>query len=160
MGTGTGTSGNNQGTSSSAGGTGGLGTGAAPGDNNVVLKAPPVKMRDETWVIILIILAGIGILLTIVFEIYLMSKIIGDPFIKHWRTMWLGQLLLLAIFLCYLSLFAFVPTPTKYSCGIIRCVVHSSQQVFDSKPACYLFLHFCDQLCLMANTVQVVSQNV
>ena len=77
-------------------------------------------MRDETWIIVLIILAGIGILLTIIFEVYLMSKIIGDPFIKHWRTMWLGQLLLLAVFLCYSTLFAFVPTPTKYTCGIIR----------------------------------------
>ena len=82
-------------------------------------------MRDETWIIVLIILAGIGILLTIIFEVYLMSKIIGDPFIKHWRTMWLGQQLLLAVFLCYLTLFAFVPTPTKYTCGIIRYVLQN-----------------------------------
>ena len=77
-------------------------------------------VRTGSWIIALIVLAGLGILVVLVFEFYLMSKLIGTPVVKEWRTMWLGQLLLFAIFLCYLTLFAFILVPTKATCGIIR----------------------------------------
>ncbi len=81
---------------------------------------PPIKMREDGWVIALMVLVGLGIIMVVFMEIYLTSKIIGTPYVKHWRTMWLGKLLLLAVFLCYLTLFAFVPVPTKATCGILR----------------------------------------
>ncbi len=39
--------------------------------------SPSTELRDDAWVIPLIILAGVGIVITVIFEIYLMSKIIG-----------------------------------------------------------------------------------
>ena len=86
----------------------------------IITTVPSLKIREGRWVFALIVLAGLGLFLVVVFEIYLMSKIIGAPLIKHWRTMWLGQLLLFAIFLCYLVLFAFIPIPSVITCAIIR----------------------------------------
>ena len=88
---------------------------SAPGSGD-----PPFEMRDGSWVIVLIILASLGILFIIIFELYLMCKVMNTPFTTRFRTMWLGQLLLFAIFLSYLTLFAFVPSPTKATCGILR----------------------------------------
>ncbi|XP_059165918.1 metabotropic glutamate receptor 3-like isoform X2 [Physella acuta] len=72
------------------------------------------------WIIALGVLAGLGILCVIIFEIYILYKLLGTRMGKQWRTMWLGQLLLFGIFLCYLVLFAYLPIPTKATCGITR----------------------------------------
>ncbi|CAG5126096.1 unnamed protein product [Candidula unifasciata] len=74
----------------------------------------------QKWIIALGVLAGLGILCVIVFEIYILYKLLGTPTGSRWRTMWLGQLLLFGIFLCYLVLFAYLPIPTKATCGITR----------------------------------------
>ncbi|BFZ18672.1 hypothetical protein BsWGS_21711 [Bradybaena similaris] len=76
--------------------------------------------RGQKWIIALGVLAGLGILCVIVFEIYILYKLLGTPTGSRWRTMWLGQLLLFGIFLCYLVLFAYLPIPTKATCGITR----------------------------------------
>ncbi|XP_021339542.1 metabotropic glutamate receptor-like, partial [Mizuhopecten yessoensis] len=56
----------------------------------------------------------------LVFEIYILFKLLGTRIGRQWRTMWLGQLLLFGIFLSYLTLFAFLFIPTNATCGIIR----------------------------------------
>jgi len=81
------------------------------------------------WIIALGVVAGLGILCTIIFEIYILYKLAGTKMGRQWRTMWLGQLLLFGLFLSYLTLFAFLFTPTKATCGITRFGVGFSYSV-------------------------------
>ncbi|KAK6192482.1 hypothetical protein SNE40_003940 [Patella caerulea] len=74
----------------------------------------------QKWIIPIGVLAGLGIFAVIVFEIYVMYKLLGTQQSHKWRTVWLGQLLLFGIFLSYLTLFAYLPIPTKATCGITR----------------------------------------
>ena len=74
----------------------------------------------QQWIIALGVLAGLGILSVIVFEVYILYKLLGTRIGRQWRTMWLGQLLLFGIFLSYLTLFAYLPIPTNATCGITR----------------------------------------
>ncbi|XP_061197344.1 metabotropic glutamate receptor 6-like [Saccostrea echinata] len=74
----------------------------------------------QKWIIALGVLAGLGILAVLVFEVYILYKLIGTSIGRQWRTMWLGQLLLLGILLSYLTLFAFIFIPTDATCGITR----------------------------------------
>ncbi|XP_005089382.2 metabotropic glutamate receptor 2 isoform X2 [Aplysia californica] len=76
--------------------------------------------QGHRWVIALGVLAGVGILAVIIFEIYILYKLLGTRMGHKWRTMWLGQLLLFGIFLAYLVLFAYIFVPTKATCGITR----------------------------------------
>lgn len=62
------------------------------------------------------VLAGLGILAVIIFEIYILYKLLGTHMGQKWRTMWLGQLLLFGIFLCYLTLFAYLPVSASLTC--------------------------------------------
>ncbi|GFN87796.1 metabotropic glutamate receptor 2 [Plakobranchus ocellatus] len=75
---------------------------------------------NHKWIIALGVLAGLGILCVVVFEIYILYKLLGTRLGNKWRTMWLGQLLLFGVLLCYLTLFAYLPIPTKATCGITR----------------------------------------
>ncbi|XP_029654140.2 uncharacterized protein LOC115227451 [Octopus sinensis] len=86
-------------------------------------------VRDQKWIIPLGVLASLGVLAVIVFEIYILYKLLGTKLGRQWRTMWLGQLLLLGVLLCYLTLFAFLPTPTDITCGITRFGVGFSYAV-------------------------------
>ncbi|OWF46220.1 metabotropic glutamate receptor-like [Mizuhopecten yessoensis] len=74
----------------------------------------------QKWIIALGVLAGVGCVAVLVFEIYILFKLLGTRIGRQWRTMWLGQLLLFGIFLSYLTLFAFLFIPTNATCGIIR----------------------------------------
>ena len=69
--------------------------------------------NGHRWIIALGVLAGLGIVSVIIFEIYILYKLLGTRMGHKWRTMWLGQLLLFGIFLAYLVLFAFIFIPTK-----------------------------------------------
>lgn len=84
------------------------------------LETAPLRLRTDTWAIVLLILCCLGLIVVVIFEVYLVSMIVGSPIPSHWRTMWLGQLLLFSILLCYLVLFAFVVSPTMTSCVILR----------------------------------------
>lgn len=75
---------------------------------------------DHDWIIALGVCAGLGIVCVLVFEIYIVFKLIGTKIGKQWRTMWLGQLLLFGIFIAYLVLFAYLWIPSKVTCGITR----------------------------------------
>ncbi|XP_064612992.1 metabotropic glutamate receptor 2-like [Liolophura sinensis] len=81
------------------------------------------------WSIALAVLAGLGIIAVILLEISLIYLILTYKFEGpegkrrshlNLRSLWLGQLLLFGIFLSYLTLFAYLPVPTKASCGITR----------------------------------------
>ncbi|KAK3587263.1 hypothetical protein CHS0354_034407 [Potamilus streckersoni] len=72
------------------------------------------------WIIAIGVLAGMGILCVLFFEIYILYKLLGTRIGKQWRTMWLGQLLLFGLFLSFLVLFAYLPVPSKATCGITR----------------------------------------
>ncbi|KAL8599974.1 hypothetical protein ACOMHN_038973 [Nucella lapillus] len=74
----------------------------------------------QRWIIALGVLAGLGILSVMVFEVYILYKLLGTRMGNKWRTMWLGQLLLFAVLLCYLTLFAYLFIPTKETCGLTR----------------------------------------
>lgn len=74
----------------------------------------------QKWIIALGVLAGVGCVAVLVFEIYILFKLLGTRIGRQWRTMWLGQLLLFGIFLSYLTMFAFLFIPTNTTCGIIR----------------------------------------
>ncbi|GAB1608012.1 uncharacterized protein LOC115227451, partial, partial [Argonauta hians] len=78
------------------------------------------SVRDQKWIIALGVLASLGVLAVIIFEIYILYRLLGTKFGRQWRTMWLGQLLLFGVLLCYLTLFAYLPTPTDATCGITR----------------------------------------
>ncbi|KAL4223422.1 hypothetical protein ACF0H5_016892 [Mactra antiquata] len=81
------------------------------------------KTRFENghdWIIALGVCAGLGIVCVLVFEVYILYRLMGTKIGKQWRTMWLGQLLLFGLFCAYLVLFAFLFTPTKATCGITR----------------------------------------
>ena len=81
------------------------------------------------WIIAIGVLAGLGIVCVLVFEIYILYKLMGTKIGKQWRTMWLGQLLLFGLFLCYLTLLAYIWTPTKATCCITRLGVGISYSV-------------------------------
>lgn len=81
------------------------------------------------WSVALAVLAGLGIIAVILLEISLIYLILTYKFEGpegkrrshlNLRSLWLGQLLLFGIFLSYLTLFAYLPVPTKASCGITR----------------------------------------
>lgn len=76
--------------------------------------------KGQDWIIALGVCAGLGIVCVLVFEIYILYKLMGTKIGKQWRTMWLGQLLLFGIFCAYLVCFAYLFTPTKATCGITR----------------------------------------
>lgn len=83
----------------------------------------------QKWIIALGVLAGVGILAVLVFEIYILYKLMGTKTGRQWRTLWLGQLLLFGIFLSYLTLFAYLPIPTDATCGITRFGVGLSYSI-------------------------------
>jgi len=83
-----------------------------------------VQLREGIWVIVLLVLASLGIFLVVMFEIFTLCQICGRAGLgSAWRSMWLGQLLLLAVFLSYCSLLAFLPVPNLYTCAVIRIAV-------------------------------------
>ncbi|XP_041347673.1 metabotropic glutamate receptor 3-like [Gigantopelta aegis] len=97
-------------------------TGAYP-SSSMSSDRDMIQMRfniGQKWVIALIVLACLGIFAVLVFEAYIVYKMLIRGHRQQWRTMWLGQLLLLGILLCYLTLFAYIPVPTKATCGITR----------------------------------------
>ena len=86
-------------------------------------------VRDAKWIIPLGVLASLGVLAVIIFEITILYKLLGTQLGHQWRTMWLGQLLLFGVLLCFLTLFAYLPKPTDQTCGITRFGVGFSYAV-------------------------------
>ena len=96
-----------------------LSTTDAPDErDDVILRGAPAGLREGAWVIVLIVCLAIDLLIVVAFECFIMYKLAGTSI--SLAKIWLGQLLLVAVFLTFLSLFAFVTTETDSSCGIIR----------------------------------------
>lgn len=96
-----------------------------------ILERPKSEygVRDAKWIIPLGVLASLGVLAVIIFEITILYKLLGTQLGHQWRTMWLGQLLLFGVLLCFLTLFAYLPKPTDVTCGITRFGVGFSYAV-------------------------------
>lgn len=95
---------------------------SSPKDSEVVVFLPRV-VRDLGWVIALITLTSAGIILVLAIEIWILIKTLTVPAAMRMQSMWLGQVLLFAIFCSYLTLYAFLPFSSPVTCGIIRFCV-------------------------------------
>lgn len=78
----------------------------------------PVHPRKESWVIPLVVLCTVNITAILIFEAYVLYKSCGSR-----RHLFLGQVLLLGLFLSSLLGFAFVPDPNWFTCAITRAGV-------------------------------------
>ncbi|KAL3856568.1 hypothetical protein ACJMK2_011303 [Sinanodonta woodiana] len=98
--------------------------------NDISLRKEKTRFDlGHQWIIAIGVLAGMGILCVLFFEIYILYKLLGTRIGKQWRTMWLGQLLLFGLFLSFLVLFAYLPVPSKATCGITRFGVGVSYSI-------------------------------
>ncbi|KFM62872.1 Metabotropic glutamate receptor 2, partial [Stegodyphus mimosarum] len=84
---------------------------------NITIKETPfyLNFRDEPWVIPLVSLSLLNIAAIFIFEIYVLYKSCGGR-----RHLFLGQVLLLGLFLCSLLGLSYVPQPHWIFCGITR----------------------------------------
>ncbi|OQV22190.1 hypothetical protein BV898_04039 [Hypsibius exemplaris] len=78
----------------------------------------PIGFRDEIWVTVLIVLASIGLVITLGLWVFTLYKIIRLD-IKT-RNLWLSQVLLLFVCLSYGTCFIWIPTPNTATCAAIR----------------------------------------
>ena len=75
-----------------------------------------------TWVTVVLVLTVIGLLTVLIIEIIILYKIVrlgGVPL----RSVWLGQLLLFAILMSYITLIIFVFEPSAVTCNLLRFAV-------------------------------------
>ncbi|XP_067134921.1 metabotropic glutamate receptor-like [Centruroides vittatus] len=77
-----------------------------------------IQMRSDLWVVPLLIVSSINVLVITVFEIFVLYKAYGTN--PNRRHLFLGQMLLLGLFLCSSLGFAFVPRVHWISCSVIR----------------------------------------
>lgn len=74
-----------------------------------------LNFRDEPWVIPLAALSFLNIVVIIIFEIYVLYKSCGGR-----RHLFLGQILLLGLFLCSVLGLLYIPQPHWILCGATR----------------------------------------
>lgn len=77
-----------------------------------------IRLRKEIWVIPLIVLSSLNIFMLIIFEFYVAIKTFGT--IPSRRHLFLGQTLLLGLFLSSLMGFVFALEPHEVTCAVIR----------------------------------------
>ncbi|XP_022240045.1 metabotropic glutamate receptor 2-like [Limulus polyphemus] len=75
-------------------------------------------LRDDLWIVPLIVLSSLNVIVIICFEVYVLYKVHGTTSIR--RHLFLGQLLLLGLFFCSITGFAFVPRAHWITCTVIR----------------------------------------
>lgn len=91
-------------------------------DSNSTVSTTPLQetpfylnFRDEPWVIPLVSLSLFNIAAILIFEVYVLYKSCGGR-----RHLFLGQILLLGLFLCSILGLLYVPQPHWLFCGITR----------------------------------------
>ncbi|PAA55574.1 hypothetical protein BOX15_Mlig000487g3 [Macrostomum lignano] len=95
-----------------------VGGSAATTNSSLLLQT---RYRMQYWVYALIVCASVGIIVTLLFMIYILFKVLSLPSeLKSFNTLWSGQFLLFFILVGYVFLFAWVPWPSVESCGTIR----------------------------------------
>lgn len=77
-----------------------------------------LQLRQESWTIPLIALSAFNILLIAVFEVFVLYK--ASKTCPSRRHLFLGQMLLISLFISSLVGLAFVPVPTLTTCTVIR----------------------------------------
>lgn len=87
-------------------------------EENITLSTWTTQIRNEPWIIPLIVLSTFNIIIIVFFEIYVLYKSCGNR-----RHLFLGQILLLGLFLCSSLGFVFVPEPHWVTCLVIRAGV-------------------------------------
>ena len=100
----------------------------------VICNCTGSELRSEdssvySWVIIILVLVVVGLLALLIVEIVIIYKIVSFGGVPC-RSIWLGQLLLLAICLSYLTLIFFVFQPNPLVCRGMRFSV----------GICYIFI--------------------
>jgi hypothetical protein len=110
------------------------------------MTVPYRAVREDIWVIPLMILSGLGIFIVLCFEIYVLSKLIGTKAIRKWRTMWLGQLLLVSIRFGVGASYSMI-----YSILLVKLMIILSSKSIGYLKGVYQVLMF-----LFAWTVQLV----
>lgn len=94
---------------------GGRGNGTQP---TIVSTHTPLGLRKEPWVIPVLVLTSLAMLMMAAFEIFVLCKAWQtSPSRRH---LFLGQMLLLGLFMCAGLAAILTTTPTALSCGIVR----------------------------------------
>ncbi|XP_013775810.2 uncharacterized protein LOC106460630 [Limulus polyphemus] len=81
----------------------------------------PLRLRDDLWIVPLVILSSLNIIVIACFEAYVLYKAHGTT--PSRRHLFLGQILLLGLFLCSVTGFAFVPTAHTITCTVITILL-------------------------------------
>uniref|UniRef100_T1JM77 G-protein coupled receptors family 3 profile domain-containing protein n=1 Tax=Strigamia maritima TaxID=126957 RepID=T1JM77_STRMM len=85
------------------------------------------RLRDQVWVVPLIVFASLNLIVFACFEAFVLVKMVNArPSRRHF---FLGQMLLLGLFLSSLVSFAYVTPPNLISCTVIRLGVGLSYTV-------------------------------
>ena len=74
------------------------------------------KFETELWKIIVVIIAGTGVLMTLILMLYIMCKICSGRLVKRYLV--IGVPMLIAMLLLFLSVIPYVFTPSEEICGM------------------------------------------
>ncbi|KAL4227013.1 hypothetical protein ACF0H5_014989 [Mactra antiquata] len=97
-------------------------TGDSSTDENIVLdyemayKANTGEFQKDLWVLIVVIIAGTGSLITLFLMIYIMCKVCAGALVRRYLA--LGLLLLVAMVFLFLSVLPFLFSPSENVCGM------------------------------------------
>lgn len=92
--------------------------GGSGDDSTKPTNASVTGFQGEGWTIALVVLTSVRLLVLLTLWIYLTRRTLRSKVSLH--RVWVSQLLLAAIALSHLVLYAFVVNPNPVSCGIIR----------------------------------------
>ncbi|XP_013789415.2 metabotropic glutamate receptor 2-like [Limulus polyphemus] len=82
------------------------------------LFSDSLRLRDDLWILPLIVLSSLNAIIIAIFEVFVIYKARGTT--PSRRHLFLGQILLLGLFLCSMMGFAFVPTAHWITCTVLR----------------------------------------
>ncbi|XP_076364287.1 metabotropic glutamate receptor 3-like [Tachypleus tridentatus] len=81
-------------------------------------SSDPMRLREELWTVPLIVLSSLNTIIIACFEAFVLYKAHGtSPSRRH---LFLGQMLLLGLFLCSVMGFVFVPKAHWVTCAVLR----------------------------------------
>ncbi|XP_076369310.1 metabotropic glutamate receptor 2-like isoform X2 [Tachypleus tridentatus] len=77
-----------------------------------------LQLREDLWIVPLVVLSSLNAIIIAIFEVFVIYKARGTT--PSRRHLFLGQILLLGLFLCSIMGFVFVPTAHWITCTILR----------------------------------------
>ncbi|XP_045164140.2 LOW QUALITY PROTEIN: uncharacterized protein LOC123528469 [Mercenaria mercenaria] len=96
-------------------------------DYEMGYKNSSAKFKKDLWVLIVVIIAGTGSLMTILLMIYIMCKVCSGALVRRYLA--LGILLLIGMVFLFLSVLPFLFTPSENVCGM-RYFAHGFSYAF------------------------------